>query len=162
MDRDDERTVENIEAAHAPRGIPDDHLATTRMPPLPRSLPIGATSHAGPSQPLATAQPQPPKGNWWRSLIASTLPPPARSPTDQRFVDRAVAFLCSAVALVLLLVALLIGLRDAPSQSLVPASVAAAVVIARALLAVAVLAVAAMFLRMAERFFTGRDGGARD
>ena len=97
-----------------------------------------------------------------RSLIASTLLPPDRSPTDQRFVDRAVALLCGAAGLVLLLVALLIGLRDAPSQSLVPASVAAAVVIARALLALAVLAVAAMLLRMAERFFIGRDGGARD
>ena len=161
VNRDDQSTtVENFDAERAPRAVPDDHLATTRLPPLPRAAPINAGSHASP-QPLAPA-PQPPKGNWWRALIASTLPPPDRFPAavDPRFVDRALALLCGATGLFLVLVAMIIGLREAPAQSLVPAGVAAVVVIARALFALAVLAFAAMLLRMAERFLAA--GRQRD
>src|SRR5260370_36888053 len=87
-DREDESTVENLDPVHGSRGIPDDHLATTRLPPLPRSPPISPGSQGQFSHPLGQASPQP-KGSWWRALIASTLPPPNRSalPVDLRIVD---------------------------------------------------------------------------
>jgi hypothetical protein len=158
-DREDESTVENLDAARGSRGIPDDHLPTTRLPPLPRSAPISPGSQGQFSQPLGLASPQP-KSSWWRALIASTLPPPDRSAVavDARVVDRAVALFCIAMALVLVLVALAIGLREAPAQPSIPAGVVAALVIARALLALAFLALGAMLLRMAERFFVGGRG----
>ncbi|HEV3192298.1 MAG TPA: hypothetical protein VGY54_17420 [Polyangiaceae bacterium] len=158
-EREDEITVENLEKGHGARGIPDDHLATTRMPPLARPhASMSASSQAQLAQPSGQLPPTP-KTSWWRALIASTMPPPGRSSlaTDPRAVDRAVALVCGATGLFLFLIALIIGLREAPSQPSVAASVAVAVVIARVLLALAVLAIGAMFLRMAERFFTGRS-----
>jgi hypothetical protein len=158
-DREDESTVENLDAARGSRGIPDDHLPTTRLPPLPRSAPISPGSQGPFSQPLGQA-PQQPKSNWWRALIASTLPPPDGSAVavDSRVVDRAVALFCAATALVLVLFALVIGLREAPAQPSISAGVAAVVVTARALLALALLALGALLLRMAERFFAGERG----
>ena len=89
------------------------------------------------------------------------MPPPYLSSlaTDPHAMDRAAALVCGATALLLFLIALVIGLREAPAQPSIAASVAVTIVIARVLLALAVMAIGAMFLRMAERFFTGR---ARD
>jgi hypothetical protein len=159
--RDDETTVENFEKGHGARGIPDDHLPTARLPPLARPpASTGASSQAQLAQPSGPL-PQSPKTSWWRALIASTMPEADRSSlaTHPHATDRAAALVCGATALFLFLIALMIGLREAPAQPSVAASVAVAIVIARVLLALAVMAIGAMFLRMAERFFTGR---ARD
>jgi hypothetical protein len=160
-DREDETTVGNLGKGHGARGIADDQLATTRLPPLARPpASMSASPQAQLAQPLGQL-PQPPKTSWWRALIASTMPPADRSSraADPQAMDRAAAFVCGATALFLFLIALIIGLREAPAQPSVAASVAATIVIARVLLALAVMAIGAMFLRMAERFFTGR---ARD
>ncbi len=69
----------------------------------------------------------------------------------------------AALAVVTVPIAAIIGLRDAPSDILVPPTVSAAVVIARALVAVGLIAFSVALLQIAERLFAvGKGGAGRD
>jgi hypothetical protein len=59
---------------------------------------------------------------------------------------------------VLLLPALVLGVRQAPSQTLLPPVVAAAEIVARALVVLGLLVAGLAFLRTAERFFSRTEG----
>jgi hypothetical protein len=154
-----------------PSASPDDHLMTRRMPaispppmrpgtlsspPPPPAIPrmpsfvpgIEGVGSAGYSTDApAGAQP---RASWWRALLTTTFAPAASaSALDANALRRRMAAACAGLALGLVLLALVLGFRSAPS--LEPA-VAAAVVVSRALVALGMIAFGGALLRTAERF----------
>jgi hypothetical protein len=173
----------------------DDHLVTTRLPPLPRPpLPArvasappplhspvfapapGAAPGAGAILPPGTHPGPLPQGgpsaaatadsrsSWWRALLQSTRAAATQDVSPPSSVVQVrVAASSAALAVVTIPIAMVIGLRDAPSDILVPQTVSAAVVIARALVAVGLIAFSVALLQIAERLFaTGKSGARRD
>jgi len=160
-------------AAHELHAGPDEHLATARLPPLRRPLPPPRTPSQPPAgassvQPTSGASPaphaiRPPPSRWWRSLLESTFPPavpegPEPGAGRHRTGDAYLGAACAAIGLVLLLPALVLGVRQAPSQTLLPPVVAAAEIVARALVVLGLLVAGLAFLRTAERFFSRTEG----
>jgi hypothetical protein len=96
-----------------------------------------------------------PRSSWWRALLVSTRPMAdgEAAPLDDRAARQLVAAASASLGLVVMLLALLIGLREAPFALLVSPVVAASVVIARAAVAVALLVVGMTCLRAAERLY---------
>jgi hypothetical protein len=138
--------------------LPEDHLATTRLPPISPPPMRGP----GGSQPPPSMLPQrQPRTSWWQALLTATFPPtPAPSaPTDERVVSRRIGLACGALSLVLLVIALGVGFRGVPSPFSSSPTVVAALVLARALMALGVLAFGYALLGIGERFF---NAGRRD
>ncbi len=169
----DRLTADEGEPPLAPRnhgGV--DELATTRLPPVPHPPhlpssrpPSNAPSSLAPILPpveanAAGASPfRPPphtSTSWWRSLLASTSPPPTAGMGSVLNASTSVpahrfAAVCGAVAAGLFVVALIVGLWGAPSQIFMPPIVSAAIVIARALVGLGLLGFSVALLRMGER-----------
>jgi hypothetical protein len=148
----------------------EDRLATTRLPaslpPAPASRRAAAAvvvPPPGPSVPPfgATAEPtmrypsEPPvalpRTSWWRTLLDSTLAPPAS--IDVHTLRRRVGVACGVLALAFVAIGLVVGLRAVPGQAVVSPGVAIAVVVARALVALGMLGLGYALMRMGERFF---------
>jgi hypothetical protein len=95
--------------------------------------------------------------SWWKALLVSTRPPAdvasAPAPLDGRGAQEPIAAASAVLGLVLMIVALVVGLREAPAGFLVAPVVSAAVVIARASVAVALLVIGLTCLRAAERIY---------
>lgn len=146
----------------------EEHLATTRMAaigPLPpvrspsrSSGPVGDRDSAEPA-PIETRSLASPRTSWWRALLASTLPPPAPAaptalaPIDDRVARQGIAAAAAALGLIVILVALVVGLRGASAALLVSPNVAVALILARAFLAMALMGLGLAFLRAAERVY---------
>jgi hypothetical protein len=123
---------------------------TSVSSPPPLSLSSGGEggTHHG-SEPAPGVR----KPSWLRSLLTTSFPPPSRErlpgvhlPVSAQTAGTAFAVL----GLLFAVVALVTGLRGAPSETLAPA-VAAALVIARALVALGAGALSFAMFRQAER-----------
>jgi hypothetical protein len=173
-----------------PESVVEEHLVTTRLPPIPRPPPQSRVASAPPplhpvpspapaaaaAPPATTYEGAPPqagssavappdaRSSWWRALLQSTRAAATQdvsSPSSA--VQLRIAASSAALAVVTVPIAVIIGLRDAPSDLLVPPTVSAAVVIARALVAVGLIAFSVALLQIAERVFaTGQNGARRD
>ncbi len=152
-----------------PSATPDDHLMTRRMPPI--SPPPMRTLSSPPPPPVIPRMPSfvpgsvdgavsryntdvtpgpPPRASWWRAMLTATFAPAAgANPVDANALRRRIAATCAGFALALVVLALVLGFRSAPS--LEPA-VAAAVVVSRALVALGMIAFGVALLHTAERF----------
>lgn len=166
-------------------GLTDDHLVTAQMPTVGRP-PVRVGS--APSAAAGASSPAPPRGaassahqrdlvaaagstvkaagegsSWWRALLLSTRPDAMQGAlSDGSTMRLRIAVASAALALIWIAIALAIGLRDPPSDLLVPASVSAAIVVARALIAVGLIAFSTTLLRVAERLFAAVRDGRRD
>ncbi|HEY1695336.1 MAG TPA: hypothetical protein VGG39_24375 [Polyangiaceae bacterium] len=171
--RDAEAT--NQRPALSPEG---DELTTTVRPPLTPPPPPMAVANAAPlpsfpppsDVPSFTLQSQYPshaphpsappldgpgagKPSWLRSLLTTTFPPPgvARNANPDAPIRASTAgAVFAALGVFFAFVALVCGLRGAPTE-IMPPVVAASVVIARALVAFGAGALSFAFLRQAER-----------
>lgn len=167
----------------------DEHLPTTKLPPLPAPPllrrsgappPGGVTSSSPPaaSQGLDATVPalSPPLGgsqaSWLRDMAAMVSrrgEGPSRSP-DASVVGRSVGAVCGGFGLALFFLALGVGLRSSPAEVANQPVVVAATVVARAAIACGMLAFGFGLLRMGERLLAGRgwtsartvDGASRD
>jgi hypothetical protein len=101
------------------------------------------------------------RSSWWRGLLTATFPPPRDAVSaDDRVLRKRIGSIAAGVAAALVIVALVAGLRPAPSGE---AAVAATVVASRAAVALGLLAFAYALLRAAERlFFPPADTQATD
>jgi len=145
----------------------NDELKTVRRPalgpppsppasqrPQPTSLPPASLPSTGEGRTRHTSEPAPGVGkpSWLRALLTTTFPPPvaphpgARPPISAQTAGTVFAVL----GLVFALLALVTGLRGAPSEPLAPA-VAACLVIARAFVALGAGALSFAMFRQAER-----------
>jgi hypothetical protein len=131
--------------------------AATSMPPLPSFPPpeMAPTFTVSQVSPRYEAAPAPAtKPSWLRTLLTSTFPPSStqRNPAPDAPVKATTAGTIFAVlGLVFAVVALVTGLRGAPSDATVPPIVSAALVIARALVALGAGALSFGMFRQAER-----------
>jgi hypothetical protein len=95
--------------------------------------------------------------SWWRALLASTRPPADPSAEAGSIDDRAarerIAAASASLGFVIMLLALVVGLREAPIYLLATPVVAASLVLARAGMAIAMFVVGWMCLRAAERMY---------
>jgi hypothetical protein len=139
----------------APPPMPAN-LVTTALPTLAHA-PI-APQAALPSLGEGTTRyrseaPSPVRPSWLRALLVSTFPPPsATSPVDDATVARrVVGVTCIAVAVVLGLIALVLGLSGAPKDPTLAPPVAAMVVLSRGLFALGAGAFSFGLIRLAER-----------
>src|SRR5579862_4314023 len=126
------------------------------VPPPRQSYPMGGNAPGGlyPSEPPAPL----PRTSWWRSLIASTVSPaspasPAPDSSQQESADRRIGKTCLGMAFGFALLALLVGLRAAPSET---PSVAVAIVTSRTVIALGLIAFGYAALRVGERFVAPR------
>jgi hypothetical protein len=173
-----------------PESLVEDHLVTTRLPPIPRPPPLARVASAPPplhpvppsaslaatAPPSTTYEGDPPqagpsaaspadaRSSWWRALLQSTRAAATQDVSrPSSAVQLRIAASSAALAVVTVPIAAIIGLRDAPSDILVPPTVSAAVVIARALVAVGLIAFSVALLQIAERLFAvGKGGAGRD
>jgi hypothetical protein len=151
-----------------------DHLATTRLPsvlpalgPLPParvpSVPPAAVAPLSPpafSPAVAPApgiaRPAGQRGSWWKALLGSTQPAAGANDAqalDDRAARQLVSGASASVGLLMILLGLVVGLREAPTALLFTPVVAAAVVVGRAAVSVAMLVVGLTFVRAAERVY---------
>ncbi len=179
---EDSTTDAEVSAQVPPHSEPepdDEHLATMRvasLPPMPRPpqakrisfpppLPSAPPSIAANGAPVAAAGLQrndlrpssQPRPSWLHSLLASTLPPPGpehAALAAEHLNQRRLGATCIAGALILCIVALIVGFSGPPADSSLSQSVLAAVVVARALMGLGMLGVGAVLLRIGERWFT--------
>jgi hypothetical protein len=100
-----------------------------------------------PSEPPAPL----PRTSWWRTLLDSTLAPPAA--TDSHALQRRIGATCGGLALAFVAVALVVGLRGVPSQAAGAPAAAIVVIVARTVIAAGMLGLAYVLLRMGERFY---------
>jgi hypothetical protein len=140
------------------------NLVTAALPTLatPAHAPI-APQAALPSLGEGTTRyrseaPLPGRPSWLRALLVSTFPPPsATSPVDDAtVVRRVVGVTCIAVAIVLGLIALVLGLSGAPKDPTLAPPVAAMVVLSRGLFALGAGAFSFGLIRLAERALRGK------
>jgi hypothetical protein len=170
-------------------GFAEDHLATTRLPPVPRPPPMSRPASAPPVFPSSPStpgsspetgvlRPPPPevsKGvlsalrpahhrtSWWRALLQPTVPVGALGISSPRgAVQLRLAASSLVVALIMVPVAVAVGLREPPSEWLISPAVSAAVVMARALVSLGLLAFSFVLLRIAERLFAASQLPERD
>ena len=151
---------------------PPQDLVTSGIPPLPIVFPPPAIA---PSFPPAVTGPDAsstgttryvskeeapagvPKPSWLRALLASTFPPPTgtgtkHAPPRSFHVSPHVAgTVCAVLGLAFALVALVTGLRGAPSEVSIAPVVVAATVLARTFIALGAGALSFGLFRMAER-----------
>ena len=175
----------DIGGRHAP-GTSDDRLATTRLPalaPPPRphrtgstppppsvvvagqsAMPMGAPAYMatgadGMGRPAMSSSVQA-RPAWWKTLLASSFPPPpALSPVVDRILEKRIGLASAALSLVLLVFALAVGLRGAPPLSARSPMVDAALVLARALMGLGLLGFGIALLGVGARFFLGGSRG---
>jgi hypothetical protein len=135
------------QSSFSPASPPAAFASTGVLPP--------AASPA-PSVELPRAAPAPQSG-WWRALLASTRPPagpsPAVAPLDDRTARERIAAASASLGLAIMLLALVVGLREAPGFLLATPAVAASVVLARAAVSIAMFFVGFSCLRAAERMY---------
>jgi hypothetical protein len=98
------------------------------------------------------------RANWWNGLVsaargASQGGGPELAPLDDRAVRERIALASAALGLLMILLALVVGLREAPVSLLSAPLVVASVVVARAAVAVGMLVVGLTFVRAAERVY---------
>jgi hypothetical protein len=134
-----------------PAAVPPPESISRSPGSLPTHSPpaMGERGPRSPSEPASDAQ----KPSWLRALLTTTFPPPA--PARQPGVPAPVSAqtagaVFAALGLVFALVALVTGLRGAPSEPIAPA-VAACLVIARAFVALGAGALSFAMFRQAER-----------
>src|SRR5579864_4615533 len=139
---DDDSSSHDVGPASSRSGL-DDHLATTKLPAQaappspgrrlfppqavvvpPASPAYGSSAQGAQSPMLYPSEPPPalPRTSWWRSLIASTLSSPAA--VDERLAARWIGVACAGLAPVLVIVALVVGLRE-PTAASSPVAAAA-------------------------------------
>jgi hypothetical protein len=152
----------------------DEHLPTTKLPPLPAPPPIlrrsgapppgGVTSSAPPAaQALDATVPAiaPPLGgspSFWRD-VASAVSRRGEGVTrgpDVSVLERSVGAVCGGFGLALFFLALGVGLRSSPPEVASQPVVVAATVIARAAIACGMLGFGFGLLRVGERLLAGR------
>jgi hypothetical protein len=146
-----------------------DELKTTRRPaisppPAPPSLrphpasvpPPPAMTFASTSDSRSRPTSEPPdaaKPSWLRALLTTTFPPPAparHASTPAPITAQTAGTVYAVLGVLFAVVALVTGLRGAPSEALAP-SVAACLVIARAIIALGAGALSFAMFRQAER-----------
>jgi hypothetical protein len=95
--------------------------------------------------------------SWWKGMLGTTRAANGMAtdlgPIDERVARERVAVASAGLGLLMILLALVVGLRDAPSGLLLSPMVAASIVVARGALAVGMLVVGLGFLRAAERVY---------
>jgi hypothetical protein len=141
---------------------PPPPLQTTSVPPLPAAFPpptpapTFAAAHASTAPVLGSTPPAAPaphgRPSWLHALLTTTFPPPGAVNVNPEAPIRAstAGTVFAVLGLVFAVVALVTGLRGAPTDPIEPV-VAAATVIARALLALGAGALSFAMLRQAER-----------
>ncbi|MGA2451296.1 MAG: hypothetical protein ABTD50_21770 [Polyangiaceae bacterium] len=151
---------------------PDEHLPTTKLPPLPAPPPMvrrsGAPPPYGASSPPLGAQgldatvpvPSPlgAPGSWWRdmaSMVARQAGAASRG-ADVTMVEKSVGAVCGGFGLALFFLALGVGLRGVPPEVSNQPTVVAASIVARAAMACGMLAFGFGLLRICERLLSGR------
>jgi hypothetical protein len=140
----------------------NDHLPTTRLPPLtPPPAPTAALSaQAAPSRTTSTMPPTnaapvpaPAKASWFRALLSSGSPPPAEETgePDVMTARHRLATGCVAIACAFAAIGLIFAFRPVPSLAASAPVVVAATVVAHAIKAIGAGALCYGLLRMAER-----------
>jgi hypothetical protein len=170
----DSELLKDAEATNqrAALSVEGDELKTTQLPPLTPPPPAASM----PPLPPITFPPQTPaptfhldegttryrsepppavgKPSWLRALLTTTFPPPGTAPQAVHGAPisaQTAGTVFAVLGLVFAIVALVTGLRGAPSEAGVAPVVAAALVIARALVALGAGALSFAMFRQAER-----------
>jgi hypothetical protein len=151
-----------------------DELKTTRRPaisppPAPPSLrahaasvppPVMTFSSTSDSRPRPTSEPpDAAKPSWLRALLTTTFPPPAparHASAPAPITAQTAGTVYAVLGVLFAVVALVTGLRGAPSEVLAP-SVAACLVIARAIIALGAGALSFAMFRQAERLLVEEE-----
>ncbi len=154
-----------IAGGHAP-GAPDEHLPTTRLPPV-TSPPLGRSgrpaSPLSPSTPLApTVEKEPPHSQPRPSSAPSRAPTPAeRAAQEERLLRRWIGVGCAVLGLALavagLAVGLIIGIWGVSASESPGVAAGAALVVTRGVIVLGMLAFGSGLIFFATRLLLGRD-----
>lgn len=151
-------------------GAADDHLPTTRLPPvsappvhgrsgrpgsLPPSAPLGPTAEVDPPEPQPLPRARASRAaSSWQGIFASLF---ARvAVRDERAFRRRVGSASVVLGFGLAVVGLVLGLRGATANASFAPVVTASLIVARALAGLGMLAFGVTLLRIGERLLLGK------
>lgn len=148
----------------------DEHLPTTKLPPLP-APPLAVRRSNSPPGSIASSKGDSGESSqadgpttWWQAILTSIGlrrgAGGSKREADAQVVERCAGAVCGAFGLALFFLALGVGLRSAPVEVSGQPLVAAATVLARAAVACGMLAFGFGLVRIGERLLVSRGSSS--